>query len=85
MPFQLFSKVALRVDLSSHKLQKGDVATVVEVHPGRAGQETGYSLEVFNAVGETLAVVTVPESQIEALTTDEVLHVRRLDVAAIAT
>jgi len=34
---------------------------------------------VFNAVGETLAVVTVRESQIEPLTSKEVLHVRRLE------
>src|SRR5436309_11001274 len=42
-------------------------------------QEPGCSLEVFNAVGETLAVVTVRESQIEPLTSKEVLRVRRLE------
>ncbi len=35
----------------------GDVATVVEHHAGPPGQEPGYSLDVFNAVGETVAVV----------------------------
>lgn len=84
MAFQLFTKVALKVDLPSQKLRRGDVATIVDAHPGRPGQEPGYSLEVFNALGETLAVVTVGESHIEALTNDEVLHVRRLDVAAPA-
>lgn len=79
MAFELFSKVALKVDMPSHKLRKGDVATVVETHAGRSGEELGYSLEVFNAVGETLAVVTVRESHIEPLTNKEVLHVRRLD------
>jgi hypothetical protein len=54
------------------------VATVVEFHPGRPGQEPGYSLEVFNAVGETVAVATVRESQIEPLTANEVLQVRAL-------
>lgn len=43
----------------------------------------GYSLEVFNAVGETLAVVTVRESQIEPLTNNEVLHVRRLNEVSV--
>ncbi|HJU06321.1 MAG TPA: DUF4926 domain-containing protein [Nitrospiraceae bacterium] len=79
MTYEPFSKVALKVDLPSHKLQKGDVATIVEIHPGKPGQEMGYSLEVFNAVGETLIVVTVSQSQIEPLTNKEVLHVRRLD------
>lgn len=46
-------------------------------------QEPGYELEVFNAVGETLAIITVRESQIEALRDDEILSVRqREDVAA---
>ena len=79
MAFERFSKVALAVDVPSRKLRKGDVATIVESHPGRPGSEPGYSLEVFNAVGETLAVVTVRESQIEPLTRNEVLQVRRLD------
>jgi hypothetical protein len=35
-------------------------------------------LEVFNAVGETVDVVTVRESQIEPLTAKSVLHVRPL-------
>jgi hypothetical protein len=39
-------------------------------------------LEVFNAVGETIAVVTVRESQIEPLRQNEVLHLRRLEGAA---
>jgi hypothetical protein len=79
MAYQLFTKVALRADIPAHKLRRGDVATIVEAHPGRTGQEAGYSLEVFNAVGQTIAVVTVPESQVEPLANNEVLHVRRLD------
>lgn len=79
MAFELFSKVALKVDIPTLKLRKRDVATIVEAHPALSNHEPGYSLEVFNAVGETLAVVTVRESQIEPLTSKEVLHVRRLD------
>jgi len=83
MGYKLFSKVALRVDLPVHKLRQGDVATIVEAHPGRTGQEPGYSLEVFNAVGKTIAVVTVRESDIEPLTQNDVLHVRRLDEVSV--
>jgi len=79
MAYQLFARVALTEDLPANGLQQGDVATIVETHPPMTGQEQGYSLEVFNAVGETIAVVTVRESQIEPLAPDEVLHVRRLE------
>ena len=82
MKYELFTRVALTVDLPQHGLRRGDVATIVEHHPGRPGQEPGYSLEVFNAVGETIAVVTVRESQIEPLTANELLHVRPLATAA---
>ena len=82
MKHDLFSRVALADDLPQHNLRVGDVATVVEHHSGNPGQEPGYSLEVFNAVGDTVAVVTVKESQIEPLNAKEILHVRPLAVMA---
>ena len=82
MKHELFSKVALQTDIPQHKLRRGDVATIVERHQGGTGQEPGYSLEVFNAVGETIAVVTVRESQIKPLNDKEVLHVRQIEEAA---
>ena len=78
MKYELLTRVALSTDLAEQGLQRGDVATVVEQHSGRPGQEPGYSLEVFNAVGETIAVVTVRESQIAPLTSKDLLHVRPL-------
>ena len=77
MKFPLYSRVALAVDVPTEGIRRGDVATIVDHHasPG-AGIEPGYSVEVFNAVGETLAVVTLPESSFEALRRDEVLAVR---------
>ena len=83
MTHKLFTRVALQVDLPKHGLRRGDVATVVEHHPARPGQEPGYSLEVFNAVGDTVAVVTVRESQIAPLTANEMLHVRALVPAPV--
>lgn len=44
----------------------------------RRGGETGCVLEVFNALGESIAVVTVPLSAVEPLAADEVFAVRRL-------
>jgi hypothetical protein len=80
MRFELFTRVALREDFPQYKLCRGDVATIVEHHPVR-DDEDGYSLEVFNAVGETIAVIAVAESQIEPLMSNEVLHVRVLEEA----
>jgi hypothetical protein len=67
MKYELFTRVSLNVDLPEYGLRSGDIATVVESHPGLPGQEPGYSLEVVNAIGETVAVVTVRESQIAPL------------------
>ena len=80
MAFELFSRVALKEDFPRHKLQKGDIATIVEHHPVKNGED-GYSIEVFNALGETIAVVVVSESQVERLMNNEVLHIRVLDEA----
>jgi len=41
-------------------LKKGDVATIVEHHPSDTSED-GYSLEVFNVLGNTIAVLTVSE------------------------
>ena len=79
MKFPLHTRVAVSIDLPAEGIRRGDVATIVGCHPAtRAGGEPGYSIEVFNAIGETRAVVTLPESQLEALHRDEALSVRRL-------
>ena len=82
MKFEMFSRVALKTDVSEYGLRRGDLATIVEYHEGRPGQETGYSLEVFDAVGNTVAVITLGESEIESLSAREILHVRPLTSAA---
>lgn len=82
MKFELFSRVALKTDVPEHGLCHGDLATVIEHHQGRQGQEPGYSLEVFNAVGESVAVITLRESQIAPLTARGILHIRPLESAA---
>lgn len=76
MKYPLFTRVALADDLPKENLRRGDLATIVEYYEGSPGQEPGYALEVFNAVGDTFAVVTACESQIECLRKDELLSVR---------
>jgi len=63
MKFPLFKQVALARDVAEDGLKKGDVATVVDYHPVPDGED-GYSLEVFNAVGDTIVVTVVAESAI---------------------
>ena len=76
MKYPLFTRVALADDLPKENLRRSDLATVVEYYEGSPGQEPGYELKVFNAVGDTFAVVTARESQIESLRKDELLSVR---------
>ena len=80
MTVPLYTEVSLTRDVPEAGLCRGDVATVVEHLPGTqaSGGEDGYAVEVFNALGETIAVVTVPQSAVAPLTADEVLSVRRL-------
>jgi len=84
MAYPLFTRVSLAKDFPEQSLHRGDLATIVEIHEGAPAQETGYSLEVSNAVGETIAVLVVEESSISPVKRNEILHVRQLsEVAAI--
>ena len=51
---------ALTSDLPDHALKARDVGTVVEILPHPTGGPRGIMLEVFTALGDSLAVVTVP-------------------------
>lgn len=77
MTYQLFEEVVLLEDIAEKGLLKGDVATIVEYHPVPDGED-GYSLEVFNVLGDTIAVITLPESALAPLTANEVFSVRAL-------
>jgi hypothetical protein len=77
MKFELYKDAMLARDVPEERLKRGDIVKLVERHVARDG-EAGYSAEVFNAVGDTLAVITVPESALEPLREDEVCCVRSL-------
>jgi hypothetical protein len=79
MKYKLYEEVILLEDVIQKGLRKGDVATIVEHHSSPGG-EGGYSLEVFNVLGNTIAVITLPESAIAPLTENEVFSVRPLAV-----
>ena len=75
--FALYTDAALSRDIPEHRLRRGGVVKVADHHPSPNG-EGGYSIEVFNAVGDTIAVTAVPESALEPLHKNEVLSVRAL-------
>ena len=81
MTYALFTDMALSRDLPAHGLRRGDVVRLVDNHTGEGGKE-GYSIEVFNALGETVAVTTVEAGALEPLSQDEVLSVRHRRPAA---
>jgi hypothetical protein len=72
--------VALPRDLPEHRLKRGDIVKPVEHHVAPDHTE-GYSAEVFNALGDTLAVITVPDPALEPLREDEVLCAQVLAAA----
>ncbi len=61
MDFQLYSEVVLQRDVPEDGLFAGDVGVVVERHDV-TGLETGYSVEFFDMLGNTVAVATLSET-----------------------
>ena len=60
MAFELYTDVILTRDVVEGGLRAGDVGTVVERHVVTGAAEEGYSVEFFDMIGNTVAVVTVP-------------------------
>ena len=82
MRLPLYERVALQRDFPEHDLKQGDVAVLLDYVPHPGGGEEGCVLEVFNALGDSITVVTVRESEIESLQANEVLAIRRLAKAS---
>jgi Domain of unknown function (DUF4926) len=57
----LYSDVILLRNLPQHSLSAGDIGTVVAMHDV-AGLEAGCSVEFFDVLGNTIAIVTLPMS-----------------------
>ncbi len=76
MRLPLFERAALTQDVPRHHLKKGDVVRVIDY---LEDPEPGYALEVFDALGTTVAVFAVPERYVEAIREGELLQVRQMD------
>lgn len=81
MDFELYKDVVLVRDVPEDNVCAGDVGSVIERHE-IAGQETGYSVEFFDMLGNTVAVVALPASALRAPTSADRPAVRSHRVAA---
>ena len=67
MALTMYHDAILTIDLPEHSLRAGDVGTLVDRHPAPSGvPEEGYSVEFFDMTGQTVAVITVPASNLRA-------------------
>ncbi|MEX1139692.1 MAG: DUF4926 domain-containing protein [Bacteroidota bacterium] len=63
--------VVLTRDILNHRLKRGDVGTIVAVHPGG-----GYEVEFVTLDGETLGVLSLTSSDVRKAEKGEIPHVR---------
>lgn len=78
MNLELYQEIALTQDIPEYQLKQGDIAILIDFVPHPTGGEKGCILEIFNAIGESIKVVTVPISTIKNLTSDDILTSRQL-------
>lgn len=76
---ELYKDAILTVDIPSEGLRTGDVGTVVERHQVPGIAEVGYSVEFFDMTGRTVAVVTVPASNLRAPTSADLPAARKVE------
>ena len=74
---ELYHDAVLTHGVANHRLKPGDIVKPVAHHVAPDGTE-GYSVEVFNALGDTIFVTTVPADALEPLREDEILCARTL-------
>ncbi len=74
--FELYQQVILSKELPGQHLQRGDVATIVEIIEHE--NKTGYCLEIFDNNGDTLKVIIVNESDIDDVKPHSVVNYREL-------
>jgi hypothetical protein len=75
---QLYHEVVLLEDFLDQNLKRGDVAMYVEPVRSASGVD-GAILEVFNALGDSIDIATVPLSAIAALTDQHMPAARLLE------
>ncbi|MBM2814967.1 MAG: hypothetical protein HW421_1729 [Ignavibacteria bacterium] len=83
MNYELYSRVAINSDIENTIFKKGDIGTIVEIINNSVELiETGYCLEMFDALGNTIDVIVVSEQQLQALSEKNILHLREFELVA---
>ncbi|HEY9704061.1 MAG TPA: DUF4926 domain-containing protein [Allocoleopsis sp.] len=72
MNLELYQEIALTRNIPEYQLKQGDIATLIDFVPHPTGGEEGCILEIFNAIGESIKIVTVPISAIKKSTSCEI-------------
>lgn len=67
---ELYQRVVLQRDVPEENLLKGDLAWLIDYVPHPGEGEEGAVLELFNVMGDSIAVATVPVSAIAVLNPD---------------
>ncbi|MEO0395200.1 MAG: DUF4926 domain-containing protein [Cyanobacteria bacterium P01_A01_bin.137] len=75
---KLYERISLNRNFPEYNLKQGDIAIFIDTVPDPEDLEEGYILEIFNALGESIDVVTVPKSAVDPLQANEILSVRNL-------
>jgi hypothetical protein len=72
MMIRELDSVVLATDLPEYGLKRGDIGTVVLIH----GDGKGYEVEFVTLDGETMAVISLPPSQVRPIGRREIAHAR---------
>ncbi len=70
--------IVLTADIPANGLKAGDVGTVAHVHRGGDAVE----IEFMTLDGDTVAVATVPASQVRPVNKRDLTHARPLPISA---
>lgn len=65
MGFQVYADVVLISDVPEANLRAGDFGMVIERHDG-PGLSLGYTVEFFDMLGRTVAVVVLPGNSLRS-------------------
>ena len=77
MKFKLLETVVLTRDLPEHGLKKGDLGAIVQLY-----EPDGLEVEFVSAAGTTEALLTLKETDVRAVSDDDLIAVRQLDRSA---
>ena len=78
MNLEICADAVLMCDVPEHRLKRGEIVKLVGQHISPDGTKC-YSIEVFNAGGDTIAVTAVPATALEPLREDEILCARSVN------